>query len=508
MEIPAIPDFGHFPLAVAPSPEIEPPITSLESFSLTVVFDFDPRRGLAIGEQGSHGCDPGEVFHLEEGICRVITCPSGLTLDGRNCLPEVSAIVVVVDAIMDSSTPSNAINTTAENQELLQARLLVVVWNLLHSHNIDPLRLQVKADFKIENNNLKTTTTLRCNCDYSELIVFDNNEKDADVNQEFRQHTVKVVRETVLGFILYNGVKANSISAEFYVEKQNTSFGTHQTDYVWIVYGLSETKVKNNSVEIINTGKTFGPNSFEVLNDTVIVCEVEGEDSIPLALGIVTIVCIGLSIVCLMIRIILQFCVKVFVTRPGKLQFNLTVAFLLAFIFLVVAPLTRDNYTGCVVSAVVLCYGFLASFTWMNVIAVNTWFAFRPSAAFIRPEEKVKSLWRHVLIGWGFPLVFVAIAIGVDYSNVKITYRPNFGGLRCWFTQRIALLTYFGLPIAISIILNICFYILTSLNLRRAFKDKKSRKTQENEQHFIVYVRLFVLMGFHLDIWVPLCFHR
>ena len=263
-----------------------------------------------------------------------------------------------------------------------------------------------------------------------------------------------------------------------------------------IVYGLSETKVKNNSVEIINTGKTFGPNSFEVLNDTVIVCEVEGEDSIPLALGIVTIVCIGLSIVCLTIRIILQFCVKVFSTRPGKLQFNLTVAFLLAFVFLVIAPLTRDNHTGCVVSAVVLCYGFLASFTWMNVIAVDTWFAFRPSAAFVRPEEKVKSLWRHVLIGWGFPLVFVAIAIGVDYSNVKITYRPNFGGLRCWFTQRIALLTYFGLPIAISIILNICFYILTSLNLRRAFKDKKSRKTQENEQHFIVYVRLFVLMGF------------
>ena len=77
-----------------------------------------------------------------------------------------------------------------------------------------------------------------------------------------------------------------------------------------------------------------------------------------------------------------------------------------------------------------------------------------------------------------------------------MTYRPTFGGIRCWFTQRIALLTYFGLPIAISIMLNICLYTLTSLNLRRAFKDKKSRKTQQNEQHFLVYVRLFVLMGF------------
>ena len=483
------------PPEVAPSPDFGS-IPTFESFSLTVVFDFDPRRGLAIGDQKSYGCDPGEAYHLDEGVCRTVACPSGLRLDGRTCLPEVSAIVVVVNSTLESSLPNEAINATLENPELLQNRLLVVIWSFLHSHAIEPLQLQVKADIQTDNISLKTTTTITCNCDYSKLIRFDNNGEDIDVDLEFRHRLVNVVRETVLSYILSNGVKPNRISTEFFVEKQNASFSIQQTWCIWIVYDLHETIVKNNSVEIIATGKTFGSNSFEVMTDTVIVCEVEGEDTIPFALGVVTVVCIGLSIVCLLIRILLQICITIFATIPGKLQFNLTVAFLVAFVFLVVAPLTRDSHTGCVVSAVVLCYGFLAAFTWMNVIAFDTWLAFRPSAAFVRSGEKVKSLWRHMLIGWGFPLVFVAIAIGVDYSNAKMTYRPNFGGLRCWFTQRIALMTYFGLPVAISIVLNIFFYVLTAMNLRRAFKDKKSRKTQQNEHHFLVYVRLFVLMGF------------
>ena len=168
----------------------------------------------------------------------------------------------------------------------------------------------------------------------------------------------------------------------------------------------------------------------------------------------------------------------------------------MAFVFLIAGPFVPDTKIGCIFSAVVLYYGFLATFIWMNVIALDTWWTFRPSAAFVPSGDRNQSLWKHTLIGWGFPLVCVAITIGVDHSNAKMTFRPDFGGLRCWFTQRIALLTYFGLPIGISIMLNICFYILTSWNLHKAFKDKISRKTNQNEHHFLVYVRLFILMGF------------
>ena len=119
-----------------------------------------------------------------------------------------------------------------------------------------------------------------------------------------------------------------------------------------------------------------------------------------------TVVCVGISILCLLIRIFLQFCISRFATRPGRVHFHLAVAFSLAFVFLIVGPFVSDIEIGCIFSAVALYYSFLASFTWMNVIAVDTWLAFRPSVAFVRPEQKVKSLWRHVVTGWSFPLVF------------------------------------------------------------------------------------------------------
>ena len=98
-----------------------------------------------------------------------------------------------------------------------------------------------------------------------------------------------------------------------------------------------------------------------------------------------------------------------------------------------------------------------------------------------------------MLTGWGYPLVFVAITIGVDYSNAKTTYRLNFGGLRCQLTQGIALLTYLGLPIAISIMLNILLHTNIYKPLWSICRLGKPSKMNNN---FIVCVRLFVLMGF------------
>ena len=486
------------------SPKFRPPpiypLPSFATFSLTVVFDFDPRRGLAIGKHAQLDCDPGEIYHPEEGVCRAITCPNGLTLEGSTCVPEVSAIVVTLSGTIENTKTNETLNVTEKNQELFQSKLVLVMRNTFQAYLIETTQLHISTHFNVTGTIFKTSITLKCSCDFSNVIQFSNNSRDIDINVGFRKRLVQQVTETVLHYMTSIGISLNRVSTEFAIEKQNVSFSAQRSECIWLVYQIHETKLENDNIEIKTTGKIYSPGSFEVLNESVIVCETNfGEtlkDEIPFVLGAVTMVCVGISILCLLIRIFLQLCISRFATRPGRIHFHLAVAFLLAFIFLIVGPFVSDTEIGCIFSAVALYYSFLASFTWMNVIAVDTWIAFRSSAAFIRPEEKIKSLWRHVLIGWGFPLVFVAIAIGVEYSDAKITYRPNFGGLRCWFTQRIALLTYFGLPIAISIMLNICFYLLTSLNLRKAFKDKKSRKTQQNEQHFIVYVKLLVLMGF------------
>ena len=51
------------------------------SFSLTLVFDFDPRNGLTVGEHPPPECPIGEIFVPDEDACRPITCPSGFVAE-------------------------------------------------------------------------------------------------------------------------------------------------------------------------------------------------------------------------------------------------------------------------------------------------------------------------------------------------------------------------------------------------------------------------------------------
>ena len=54
------------------------------------------------------------------------------------------------------------------------------------------------------------------------------------------------------------------------------------------------------------------------------------------------------------------------------------------------------------------------------------------------------------------------------------------------------MLIYFEVPVAIFLLLKFFFFVTTSLNLRKTFKN--SVNTNKNH-HFGVYVRLFVILG-------------
>ena len=102
-------------------------ITLARSFSPTVVFDFDPTRGLAIGEHAPLDCDPWEIYHPEEGVCRAITCPTGLTLQGSTCVPEVSVFVFTLTGKIENTERNHTENVLEENKELLHSKLVLVI---------------------------------------------------------------------------------------------------------------------------------------------------------------------------------------------------------------------------------------------------------------------------------------------------------------------------------------------------------------------------------------------
>ena len=82
----------------------------------------------------------------------------------------------------------------------------------------------------------------------------------------------------------------------------------------------------------------------------------------------------------------------------------------------------------------------------------------------------------------------------MNYVNADEKFKPEFGGSRCWYTQRYAMLLYFGVPIAMSSLLKMFLYVHTSINLHKAFKNTPTT-TKVDSYHFGIYVKLFFLMG-------------
>ena len=469
------------------------------SFSLTLVFDFDPRKGLTVGEHPPPECTMGEVYVPDEDTCRPITCPSGFLLDGSDCIPESYNITAIVTGTFSVKPTIQMIDKVYQDQSHLERSVQEDVSGTMDSFGISHLGLEINAEINYDRNSLKVSSKIRCNCDYTPLFLAEDNNNDQV--QKFERSLASKVRKDVIKYLFQNNLRLESVQAYVTSQLSNmSSLGGQQVDCTWLVYQPNETESGNGTITVVSTGKIYTSGMYEVLDEAVIVCEtdlvnpVEVVEAVDVALSIITLVCVGISIVCLIIRVILQFFIASFRSRPGRIQLHMTIALLLAFILLIIGPFLSDIPDACTISAILMAYGFLADFTWMNVIAVDTWLVFRPSSAFTRSDDDKSSLKKHYILGWGIPALLVALSIGMNYSDIDERFQPGFGGSRCWYTQRYAMLIYFGIPIGLSILLNIVLYVHTSFNLHKAFKNARSAIKAEN-YHFAVYVKLFILMG-------------
>ena len=467
------------------------------SFSLTLVFDFDPREGLTIGEHPSPDCPTGQIYVPAEHTCRPRACPSGFVLDGLDCIPEPSNITAIITGTFSVEPTIQMIDTLHQDKVILETNIQNNVADVLDTFNVTYNDLV----FAIQLNNTDTTITTRiamtCSCHFQSIQQ--NGETTA---QKFENTYRREVSKEVIQYIFERNIHLTPIivNVDFQLVTV-TALHTQDMECTWLVYQLNETKSGNGNITVVSTGKTYSLGMFQVLNDDVIVCETDlgvtemSIDDIDLPLSIVTLICVGISIICLIVRIIMQFRITSFKNRPGKLQIQLTLAFLLAFVILIVGPFLSAIPEACTTAAILMAYGFLAAFIWMNVIAVDTWLVFRPSSAFSRSDEEQRLLIVHYVLGWGIPVILVTPSVVLNYVDTGYVYmKPEFGGSRCWYTQRYAMLIYFGIPIATSILVNICLYIITSINLHRAFKNATSVIRAEG-YHFGIYVRLFILMG-------------
>ena len=210
-------------------------------------------------------------------------------------------------------------------------------------------------------------------------------------------------------------------------------------------------------------------------------------------LDTITYVCVCLSIICLLIRVCLQCYVPHFRSGPGRMQFNLTLALLLAFLAWLVGSHLPEYHTACQIFAVIRYFAFIAAFAWMTNIAVDTWRLFRPNAQLISPDETTTPLSMYHLCGWLGTLVLSVLVSMLDFLDIPSSFKPNFGPPYCWIVGK-ALIYYFCIPTGLLLLTNITLFICTTMALRASFEES-SMVVRKDKRNFQVYLKLFLLMG-------------
>ena len=189
-------------------------------------------------------------------------------------------------------------------------------------------------------------------------------------------------------------------------------------------------------------------------------------------------------------------------TIAGKSLMNLVVAIFFGQLTFELSALSIGYQTPCLVVAVMQHYFFLAAFAWMNVLGYDLFSTFN-TLALSALKGRNKCFIRYVSVAWVSPLLVVLPCLFLHFfGNGNFGYGEKY---LCWLNGEMSLLVFFGIPLSISISINIVFFTYTAIRICKAAKDSQMVR-KANSLELIVTVKMASLMGsrgcsrFYLDL--------
>ncbi|XP_075985284.1 G-protein coupled receptor Mth2-like [Anticarsia gemmatalis] len=181
-------------------------------------------------------------------------------------------------------------------------------------------------------------------------------------------------------------------------------------------------------------------------------------------------------------------------------MFTLSVAFVLQSAQLIALVQSNIDSKTCQLLSPATYYFLVASFFWLNVMSFDLWWTIRGTRKrrdIHRRGELVKFGW-YGLYAWGVPALLTMAVVIVDRNQLygDENDRPPF---RSCSAENRATVLYTHIPIGIMTAANIVFFILTAYNIwlvkSAVHKSKDSRNTKPSENRFVIYIKVFLLMG-------------
>ena len=457
-------------------------------FSLSILFDFNPSEGVTVGRKA---CSEGQKWIAASKDCRQVTCPGDLRLVDEKCLAATLNMTISASLFFNFT------------QDLDKVIVKLQSYNLLTNNFTEQLKQLLNKEDNINvilNENRVSDDTL--NVTISINILFSKNSSfnfGLDLNN-FSEIIIYAFLKELELLVYSSGVSLGNVV--IIVQDKLAYRQDLLMDCTWFSFSKDEFVDENGTITMISSNISYEKERYRLVKDKVLIC-ISNEDvfsvrvNISRKLGILTLVLMSLSIICLTVRLVLQFKIPYYRSIPGKLQFNLCLALCFAFLMLILGGAVF--FTGimelCAAFGTLTYWFYLAAFFWMFTVTFDTWFTFRPSATFVKVGGTNRSLIRYVLPCWLIPAVIAVVVTCLDFTNIDTRFKPQFGSRLCWFNQRYALLVYFGVPVAILTVLTTIFFILTAISIRQTRKSSVNPSSKKESHNIGIYFRLYVLKG-------------
>ena len=411
-----------------------------------------------------------------------IIYPSGFVLDDSDFIPELSNITAIIMGTLSQKAPSNITRTLFMDESSLERFVAESISRIASVWNYSLSDVEVTAVINNERDKISMKIFVECYCKVNDLKCEEANLLLGEMEAEIRRILHEYLRPLELNLKSFSAVEISGFNETCDSLKERLSC-------TWLIYPANQIEAKYDDVIVLPTGQKYASGMFQIIDDVITVCEkgkevdmnsntyakqtlFEHEIMYPISIA-----CLSISVLALTVRISLQFLITGIRNRPNRLQFQLSIAMLASFVGMLFTPMLADLLKACTVLSVCLLYFFTAALSWMTVIAVDTWMVFRPSAAFLRPDEEGTSLVVHYLCGWGIPVLVPMMTITANYLNINEHFKPKLGGTYCLYEDEFSMLSFLGIPVVILTLISILFYVLTAVNLKNALG--KTAKTIE-----------------------------
>ncbi|XP_038051811.1 uncharacterized protein LOC119724706 [Patiria miniata] len=466
--------------------------------TIEVLFDFTSSSSIS-----GMSCSAGQIYDPFLERCRVLTCAAGYQIVGDECLavppaPTNESDSFVVDCLLEGSgfvITAQQIKTEAHLASVLSVSVLV-------SSAADVRNLVSALD-----NSIKTNLNSSMPCNISSLAIFlpfSFNGSGLCNNSTLQGSTV---------FSEYSGrlltaVQIKNISRENYSKEEVASSCLKVNDLnCSSLLTLEDTEysvVSAERIDVIATGESLSESEYVLLPEGIaVICsyihpEPEGvEPQVRRALSFIG-SCVSLIALA---ATFMTFCLfKELRNLSGIATMNLVLALFIAILLFLLSGYLAESQPACQFGAVVAHFAWLAAFFWMTMLAVKvarTLTSMVPRSG--RKTGVSRELVAYACLAWGIPLLIVCICIILQYCDcptLPVIYAD--GGI-CWISDIIVRIVAFVVPMALSLVFNLCLYILTIVSVRRNRRSSRAvrshSKLDEAKEELSIYGKLSALVG-------------